>query len=115
MSAAKQRPRRRKKIAEVQARRLDTGAAAVCVGRVAFWVTRAVHHGALREDVQVWLTRPDRVEVSGDVHWIGTREDGMSSLADTWSLERCAKEIGTTPADARQCLVSAPPRTQVAA
>lgn len=114
MSASKQRPRR-KKIAEVQARRLDEGAAAVCVGRVAFWVSRAVHHGALRPDVQVWLTRPDRVEVAEDVHWLGTREDGTSSLADTWSLERCAREIGTVPDDARQCLASAPPRARAAA
>ena len=104
---------RRKAVAEAQGARLDAGTSGISTGKVAFYVTRAVHHGVLRDDVQVWLTKPDRLAVLDDVHWLGTREDGMSSLADTWSLERCAREIGTRPDDARQCIASAPPRASV--
>lgn len=95
---------RRKRIETVQEARLVDGRAPSPA--TTFWVTRAVNGGVLCDVVQVWLTPPEHLHVLDDEHWLGTREDGVSSLLDEWSLEHCRKQIGTVPDDWRQVLVS---------
>lgn len=72
------------------------------------WFTRNITDGVLQPRVQVWLRRPARhMRPSGDVYWFAERSPGagQSAIYAAWNLDACAKEIGTFPEDARQCIV----------
>jgi 3-hydroxyisobutyrate dehydrogenase-like beta-hydroxyacid dehydrogenase len=56
-------------------------------------------------DVELWLTRPDRVDFGeGWVTWSGEWPEGGSSFAARWPRDRALMTLGNVPDDDRQCL-----------
>lgn len=109
MTAAKRPPAAR--IQSVEAARR----AAAAHGAVTFWVTRDMWCGKVSDRARVWLREPKftsyRFEsvMSGTrgrcVTWSAAFEGGEdSALYCEWTLEICAKVVGTIPDDERQAV-----------
>ena len=68
---------------------------------VTFWMTLA----RTGLDVELWLTRPDRLDFGdGWISWTGERSEGGSSFAARWPLERARMTLGAVPDNDRECL-----------
>ena len=66
-----------------------------------FWMTLA-RNGL---DVELWLTRPDRIDFGdGWVSWCGDLPEGGSSFAARWPLTRALLVLRTVPDDDRQSI-----------
>lgn len=66
-----------------------------------FWMTLA----RTGLDVELWLTRPDRLDFGGGwVSWSGEMPEGGSSFAARWPIGRAVATFGTVPDDDRQAI-----------
>jgi hypothetical protein len=68
---------------------------------VTFWMTLS----RTGLDVELWLTRPERVDFGdGWTTWSGELAEGGSSFAARWPIGRARLSLGTVPDNDRECL-----------
>ncbi len=78
-----------------------------------YWLTRNRLLGELSGKVDIWLAKPDRIVVDGDVQWIAFELVALktadapeeSAHYGRWTIAQATVEVGAgVPANDRECL-----------